>query len=181
MIEPIISKNIRVRHPEHFSVGEGSIVDDFCYFSTKVAIGRFSHIASGCTVAGGVERQFVLGDYSTVSSGVRIWCTSDDFVNDVITIIPRGVSDIKENLIVGDVVFENYTGVGANSVVMPHNRIPEGTAIGALSFVPPHFQFKPWTVYAGFPIRFVRARNRESVMRQVEKLEKQLRSRTQFS
>ena len=151
MIEPIISKNIRVRYPEHFSVGEGSIVDDFCYFSTQVAIGRFSHIASGCTVAGGVERKFVLGDYSTVSSGVRIWCTSDDFVNDVITIIPRGVSDIKENLIVGDVVFENYTGVGANSVVMPHNRTPEGSAIGALSFVPPSFSLSRGRSTRDFP------------------------------
>ena len=177
MDQPIISKNIRVRHPDHFSVGEGSIIDDFCYFSTKVIVGRYSHIAASCTVAGGIDRTFVLGDYSSISSGVRIWCTSDDFINDLITIIPRDVNDIKENLIVGDVVFENFTGVGANSVVMPQNHIPEGTAIGALSFVPSGFNFKAWSVYAGFPIRFVKARNRESVLRQVENLEKQMRSR----
>jgi len=179
MDEPIISKNIRVRHPEYFSVGEGSIIDDFCYFSTKVVIGRYSHIASSCTVAGGIDRTFSLGDYSSVSSGARIWCTSDDFVNDLITVIPKGIKGIKENLITGDVVFGNFTGVGANSVVMPHNEIPEGTAIGALSFVPPGFQFKPWSVYVGFPIRFFKARNRDSVLRQVEKLERQLRARSQ--
>jgi hypothetical protein len=39
---------------------------------------------------------------------------------------------------------------------------------GALSFVPPEFSFEPWTVYAGIPIAPVKARNRESVLRQVE-------------
>ena len=84
----IISPNIRVRHPEFFKVGEDSVVDDFCYFSTKVTIGRGSHVASGCSVAGGVGRQFTLGDYCSLSSGVKIWCTSDDFVNDLVTLIP---------------------------------------------------------------------------------------------
>lgn len=178
MTEPIISKNIRVRHPEYFSVGEGSIVDDFCYFSTRVTIGLYSHIASGCTVAGGVDRLFALGDYSSVSSGVRVWCTSDDFVNDVVTVLPSGVGQIKEHLITGDVILGDFTAVGANSVVMPQNRIPEGTVIGALSFVPPNFQFEPWAVYAGIPIRFIRERNRAAVLGQVERLVAQLRSRS---
>ena len=174
MAEPIISKNIRVRHREHFEVGEGSIVDDFCYFSTKVRVGRFSHIANGCSIAGGIDRLFELGDYSSLSAGVKIWCASDDFVRDVITIIPPGVDNVKENLITGDVIFERLTAVGSNSVVMPDNHIPEGSTIGALSFVPAHFEFEPWSVYAGVPIRKVSDRDRESVMRQLEALEKQL-------
>ena len=62
---PIVSTNIRLRHPEHFVVGEHSIVDDFCYFSTRVRIGDFAHVASGCTVAGGAARLFALGSYSS--------------------------------------------------------------------------------------------------------------------
>jgi acetyltransferase-like isoleucine patch superfamily enzyme len=46
---------------------------------------------------------------------------------------------------------------------MPSNRIPEGTVIGALSFVPKAFEFRTWSVYAGIPIRFVRPRNQASV------------------
>jgi galactoside O-acetyltransferase len=106
-MEPIISANIRVRHPEHFHVQDDSIVDDYCYFSTRVYIGRCSHVASGCSVAGGVEREFRLGDFCSLSSGVKIWCTSDDFVNDVVTIIPAGMRDPKKNLISGDVVLDN--------------------------------------------------------------------------
>jgi acetyltransferase-like isoleucine patch superfamily enzyme len=167
----IISPNIRVRHPEWFIVGEGSIVDDFCYFSTKVRIGRWSHVASGCSVAGGGDHTFVLGDYSSLSSGVKVWCASDDFVNDLVTVVPDGWGAVKEHLIAGDVVCDDLTAVGANTVVMPRNRLPEGTVIGALSFVPPEFPFKPWSVYAGIPIRFIKPRNRESVLRQRDRFE----------
>jgi serine acetyltransferase len=70
--------------------------------------------------------------------------------------------------ITGDVSLGDYSGVGANSVVLPRNEIPEGVAIGALSLVPPEFPFEPWTVYAGIPIAPLKARNRKKVLRQVE-------------
>ena len=174
MRPPIISSNCRIRHPDLFHVGEGSIVDDFCYFSTQVVVGRFSHIASGCSVAGGKDLIFTLGDFSSLSSGVKIWCTSDHFSEDIVTIIPSDFDDIKENLITGDVTFERLTAVGANSVVMPQNQIPEGTVIGALSFVPVNYSFEEWTVYAGIPIRPIKSRNRESVLRQLARFEENL-------
>lgn len=170
----IVSENIRVRVPAQFEVGEGSIVDDFCYFSTKVRIGRFSHIANGCSVAGGENRTFTLGDFCSLSAGVRIWCVSDDFVRDLITIVPAGFGPIKENLIEGDVTLGRFCAVGANSVVMPGNDLPEGTTIGALSFVSARFQFEPWSVYAGMPIRKIAERDRDSVMRQYEAFTREL-------
>jgi acetyltransferase-like isoleucine patch superfamily enzyme len=88
------------------------------------------------------------------------------------------VEQVKQHLIRGHVSFGNYTAVGSNSVVMPNNRIPEGTVLGALSFAPTGYEFKPWSVYAGTPIRLVGARNREAVMEQVEKLTKLLEQRT---
>ena len=174
-MQPIVSPNIRVRHPERFCVGDGSIIDDFCYFSTQVRVGRYAHIASGCSVAGGGEFAFALGDYSSLSSGVKIWCASDDFVNDVVTILPPEWGRIKEHGISGDVTCGDLTAVGANTVVMPRNVVPEGTAIGALSFVPAGFAFEPWSVYAGIPIRFIKRRNRESVLRQRDAIEAHLR------
>lgn len=180
MHKPIISPNSRIRHPEFFEVGEGSIVDDYCYFSTQVRIGRFSHIASGCSVAGGPDRLFTFGDFSSLSSGVKIWCTSDDFVNDIVTIIPPGIDSPKEHLIIGDVTLERLTALGSNSVVMPDNHIPEGVTIGALSFVPPRYPFSAWTVYAGTPIRPVKPRNREAVLRQLEIIERQLADKNTY-
>src|SRR5439155_662363 len=114
-LKPIVSPNTRIRHPEHFEIGEHSIVDDFCYISTRVRIGRCSHIASGCSIAGGVERLFALGDFCSLSSGVKIWCTSDDFANDLVTILPDGVGRVKEHLIAGDVEREMVLRVLASN------------------------------------------------------------------
>lgn len=175
---PIVSKNIRIRCPEHFKVGENSIIDDFCYFSTRVEIGDFSHIATGVSVAGGAARLFKLGSFGGVSAGARIWCATDDFVNDIVTVFPAWLEAegaIKENLITGDVVMDDFTVVGSNAVVMPGNYIPEGTMIGALSFVPPHFEFKPWSVYGGIPLRLLKPRNKANVMRQFETVQERLR------
>ncbi len=164
-IEPIISENIRIRVPDAFDVGEGTVVDDFCYFSTRVVIGRFCHLANGVSVGGGGDRTFTLGDFSSISAGVKIWCSSDDFGRDMAALFPAYV-DVDKNTISGDVSLGELTVVGANSVVMPANDIPDGVAIGALSFVPPRFKFNEWSLYAGVPIRLIRVRDRSEIIRQ---------------
>lgn len=169
-MKPIISPNVRIRHPEHFDVGAFSIIDDYSYYSTKVKIGLCSHMAANCTVGGGLEFTFTVGDFCSVSSGVRIWCTSDDFVNDLVTILPPGAAAFKKSLLRGNVSLGNFTAIGSNTVVLPDNKIPEGAVIGALSFVPFHFEFEPWTVYAGNPLRKIKARNREQVLSQADQL-----------
>ena len=175
-MKPIVSPNSRIRHPELFQIGDHSIVDDFCYFSTRVTIGVCSHIASGCSVSGGSQRHFTLGDYCSLSSGVKIWCVSNDFANDIVVIAPDGVGDIGAHPIEGNVTFGHCTAVGSNSVVMPNNNIPEGTVIGALSFVPAAFAFEPWSVYAGIPIRRLGERNRDAVIAQQRLLTERLAS-----
>jgi len=167
---PIVSKNIRVRYPEHFVVGPGSIVDDFSYLSTKIRIGAGSHLCAGITIAGGVAWQFVLGDYSSIASGSRIYCNSNDYANDLVTIVPAEAG-IDEKPIQGDVIFGNYTGLGANSVVMPRNEVPEGTVIGALSFVPSGFTLEPWSVYAGIPVKYRGERDRKRVLEQAKRMD----------
>jgi len=164
-MKTIISKNCRIRYPEHFSVGKYSIIDDFCYFSTKVKIGNYSHIASSCSIAGGKDKLFVLGDYCSISSGVKILCSSNDYVNDLVIIKPDDI-DIGDKPIGGDVIIGNICGIGANTVIMPDNKIPEGVSIGALSFVSPKFKFKSWSVYAGIPIKSIKSRNKENVMKE---------------
>jgi len=171
-MEPIISKNIRLRYPELFSVDEGAIIDDFCYISTKLIVGKYSHIASGCSIAGGKNYLCKIGDFCSLSSGVKVWCSSSDFVNDLV-ILNMGI-DTGARFCSGDVIFENYTGVGTNSVIMPNNTIPEGTVIGGMSWVKAGYKFEPWMVYAGIPIRPIRKRNKKNVLKQVEILKEKL-------
>lgn len=169
MREPIISQQTRIRHPETFRIGRGSIVDDFCYVSTRVQVGIGCHIAAGCHIAGGQRFLFTLGDFSSLSAGVTIWCASNDYVRDLICLAPDG-PDLGDAQIEGDVTLGPYTGVGANSVIMPDTIIPEGAAVGALSFVPPHSRLEPWTVYAGVPARRIRPRDETRVRAQIARL-----------
>src|SRR5439155_1340484 len=81
-MKPIISPNIRIRYPDCFDVGEFSIVDDYCYFSARVKIGFCSHIGNNCSIGGGPERLFSLGDFSSLSAGVKVWCSSNDLTKD---------------------------------------------------------------------------------------------------
>ena len=159
---PIVSPNIRVRVPDHFDIGDNSIVDDWCYFSVRVKVGVGSHIANNVSIAGGPEQQFTMGDYSSLSAGVRVWCASNDFSNDLIAIGGDGLE--------GDVALADYTGVGANAVLMPGVILPEGCAVGALSYVPAFAELEPWSVYAGVPVRRVADRNRERALSQAEHL-----------
>jgi acetyltransferase-like isoleucine patch superfamily enzyme len=176
-VKPIVSKNIRLRHPDDLVIGDDSIIDDFCYFSTRLRIGRGVHIAANCTIAGGADRTFTIGDFSSISAGVTIWCSSNRYAQDLVALAPQGIGDIGDDPLSGDVTMGRCTGIGSNSVVLPDNRIPEGTVIGALSFVPYRFAFEPWSVYVGVPVRRIGRRDRERVLAQVRKIEEGLKAR----
>lgn len=165
----IISKNIRVRNEKTFVVGDYSVIDDYCYFSAKIEIGQHCHIANNCSIAGGQDYQFSLGDCSSISSGVKIWCQSNEYINDLV-VLNVNKADLGDDPIKGDVTIGKMCAVGSNTVIMPNNSIPDGTVIGALSFVPPNFKFKSWSVYAGIPIKFVKKRNKERIIKQYNKL-----------
>lgn len=170
-MKAIISKDIRVRYPKYFEVGDYSVIDDFCYISTQFRLGRFSHIASNCTIAGGKDSVFICEDFGGLASGVRVYCASDDFKRDIGTVLPPGFENIKFP-IREDVILGRAVTIGANSVVMPGNLIPDGVMIGALSFVPRAFEFEDWSVYAGNPLKFICKRDKENVMRQIEEIRK---------
>ena len=165
-----VSNNIRARVRDWMYIGKDTIIDDFSYFSVRMEIGKKCHIASGVSIAGGRDMLFKMGDYCSISSGVKIWCASNDFVNDLVVIDhPKdGWRDCR-----GDVHVGNYCAIGTNTVIMPGVRIPEGTVIGGMSWVPFKFPLEPWSVYAGIGKNFkkIKDRNKEKVLNQVKRLE----------
>lgn len=162
-----LGKSAIVKKPELVEVGDNVRISEFCYISSACKIGSNCEIAIGASVAGGNGHYtFTMGDYSSLAAGVRIWLASNDYVNDLIA---HNVPYVKE--IEGNVTMGKFTGIGTNTVVMPNNNIPEGVSIGALSFVPSNFKFKPWTVYAGSPIREIKPRNKENILKVLKLIE----------
>ncbi len=161
-----LGEYVIIKKPDLVEVGDNVRISDFCRISSACEIGSDCEIATGTYISGGDGKfKFKMGSYSSLAAGVRIWLSSNDYVNELIT---HSVPNVKE--IQGNVTMEKYTGIGTNSVIMPNNHIPEGVSIGALSFVPSNFKFEPWTVYAGRPIRAIKKRNKENVLATLQKL-----------
>ena len=163
-----LGQYVVLKKESELEVGDNVRIADFCRISSRCKIGSNCEIAPGTYIAGGgSDNYFEMGDYSSLSSGVRIWLSSNDYVNELVA---HNVPYVKE--IEGSVILGKYTGIGCNSVIMPSNNIPEGVTIGALSFVPSNFEFEPWTVYAGRPIKKIKKRNKENIIKTLSLINK---------
>ncbi len=150
-----------LKKPHLLTIGNYCRIADYCRISCEANIGDYVEIAPYTSIAGGGGKyKFTMKGFSSLSAGVKIWLSSNDYVNELVT---HAVPTVRE--IMGDVTMEKYTGIGANSVIMPNNHIPEGVTIGALSFVPENYPFEEWTVYAGCPIKPIKKRNKDKVLK----------------
>lgn len=160
-----IADYVVIKHADKVSLGDHVRISEFTRISSECKIGDHVEIASHVGIAGGFGKYvFTMKGYASLASGVKVWLSSNDYKNELVT---HSVKKVKE--IEGDVTLEKYTGVGTNSVIMPNNHLKEGVVIGALSFVPPYFPFKPWTVYAGCPIREIAKRDKAKVLKPLRK------------
>lgn len=161
-----LGEYVIIKKPDLVEAGDNVRISDFCRISSACEIGSDCEIATGTYISGGNgEYKFKMGSFSSLAAGVRIWLSSNDYVNELVT---HSVPEVKE--IQGNVTMEKFTGIGTNSVIMPNNHIPEGVSIGALSFVPSNYKFEPWTVYAGRPIKPIKKRNKENILKTLKKL-----------
>lgn len=173
----LVSPNTRIRYPEHCDIKEYSIIDDFCYISTQLIIGKFFHIASNCVISGGKHSVFQAGNFGGIAAGTKCFCASDDFVNDIGNVLPKKCIGIKNHTLKGDIILQDFVTIGANSVILPNVVIPEGTCLGALSIVPYGFQFEPWSIYAmkNGKLTKIKDRNKDNVLRERDEILKRIK------
>jgi galactoside O-acetyltransferase len=153
--------------PETISLGDSVIIDDFVLLmgGRKTVIGSFIHIASFTSITGGGE--FLMEDFATLSSGIRVFTGTDDFLGNYLTnsTVPHPYRQPERTF----VTIKKHAIVGANSVILPGVTIGEGAAIGANSLVLKDCE--PWTIYVGSPARPLKPRPCEHIL----ELEVQLR------
>jgi galactoside O-acetyltransferase len=158
----------KVVSPDVISIGHSVIIDDFVFLvgGIRTTIGSFVHIASFSSITGGGE--FVMEDFSGMSSGVRIYTGNEDYSGAFLT--NPAVPPPFRMPIRSWVRLERHAIVGANAVILPGVRVSEGAVVGANSLVMK--DCAPWTVYVGSPARAVKERPRERLL----ELERMLRS-----
>lgn len=156
-----IGKNVYFRYPEEVEIGDNVIIDEFCYFTTKLKIGNNIHISPFCSVIGGKSSELLVGDYSAIAAGVRIICGSDDFINGpfVNNTIPL---KFRPNCKLGKVIIEKHVVVGTNTIILPNSILKIGSGTGAGTLV--HKNLKEWWLYLGNPCKKAVERNKENIL-----------------
>lgn len=139
------------RYGEAF-VGKDTRIDDFLVISLgdeKSVIGAFVHIAPFCLISG--KNGFIIGDFSGLSAGVKIYTASADYSGRAISHPPTPKAFRRPQE--GPVIIGRHCILGANTVVLPGVTIPDGVAVGANSLV--NETLDPWMIYAGNPVKAI--------------------------
>jgi len=166
-IDSFISANVEIRRPQLVSVGNHVAIDTGFYLTTQAEIGDYIHIAPYVTCIGGATTKLILKNFSTVAAGSRIICASDEHLG-VGLIGPTIPLKYRDNVLFGNVTFEQFSSIGTNVVVMAGITLAEGSVVGANSLVTKDTE--PWTIYVGSPARPVKIRPKEKMLAYAKEL-----------
>lgn len=152
-----VHRSVYVVGASKLSLGSDIRIDAFTIItcgSEESSIGDHVHISTHVFIAG--RSGFDLGAYSGISSGSKLFTTSDDFSGEFLTgpTFPDTVTNASARRIrIGE-----HAVTGANSVVIPGGELGEGAILGTLSLA--KTVLAPWHIHAGVPARSVKARSR---------------------
>jgi galactoside O-acetyltransferase len=146
----LISEHAIIVGLENITIGNNVRIDGNVVILAKrgeLSVGSNVHIEPSSSLIAhyGIE----IGDFCTISHGVRLFTASADYSGDYFTnVFP---DPVYQSPIKGKIRLGNHVIIGGNSVVMPNLEIAEGAAIGALSFV--RYSLTGWRIYGGNPLR----------------------------
>lgn len=150
----LISRNAKFYTPSLINIGHNVRIDDFCILSGNVSLGSNIHISTYCALYG--AKGIIMEDNTGLSPRVTVFSAMDDFGGDYL--IGPVHEDRKINVTGGTVILEQYSQIGAGSIVFPNIRIAEGAVVGAMSLV--NRSLNGWAIYAGVPIRKLKDRKK---------------------
>lgn len=154
----MVARNCTIIGLANITIGDNVRIDGFTSIiapTGKVRIGSHVHIATACML--GARGGIAIGDFSSLSQGVRIFTAIDDFSGRRMS--NSQVPDEVLGVQTAPVTIGAYVPIGSGTIVLPGVDIGEGAAIGAMSLVPQ--SLAAWTIHAGNPAKKTgdRARN----------------------
>lgn len=163
----IISRSAEITRPELCTLGNHVAIDSFFYCTTKLKIGDYVHISPHVAVIGGKDTGLFVGDFCFISVGAKMVCGSELFQGDGLIgpLIPDAYKDRQK---LEPIYLNRFSGVCANSVVLPGVTLAEGSILGANSLL--KTSTEPWTIYAGNPAQPIKIRKKEIMYQYAKKL-----------
>ena len=150
----LISKKASILNPEKLMVEDNVRVDDYCLLSGEIKIGSYVHISAYSALYG--KHGIQIGDFTGLSPRCTVFSVIDDFGGDYL--ISPMTNEKHNNIYKGKVLIENYSQIGANTIIFPNIKINEGVAVGALSLVKEDLE--AWFIYGGIPAKKIRPRRK---------------------
>lgn len=138
----IIGKTVRIRQPEKVEIGDNVIVDDFTYISGSVRLDDYVHVAPNCVLSASSGQIHML-PFSGLSAGCKVYAASSNYLNIGLD-IPTIPEKYRYNTIIENTILESFVIVGANSVILPGVKIPQGCTVAAAIVVRKNTGLKAW-------------------------------------
>ena len=163
----IISKNVEIKRPNLFSIGNHVCIDSGFYITTKAQLGDYIHIGPHVCVIGGEKGLLKMGNFTNIAVGGKIICGSDEFMGKGFS-FPTLEKKYRDKLIISPVVIEDFVAIGASVTILPGVTLGIGSVIGACSLVTK--DTAPWTIYKGVPAMPIKKRSKEKMLLLAKKL-----------
>lgn len=154
-----IGKNTFFIRPENVVLGDNVRIDPFCYIAAELEVGSNVQITTHCVLGG--RKKIKLGNWTFIGYGSKLFTGSEDYSGDF-----GPVNDFWGNnkVFEGEIIFEDFSGCAADTIIMPGVTLPIGCAIGAKSFVYSSKSLDEWSVFLGNPIKFHKKRNKKNIL-----------------
>jgi galactoside O-acetyltransferase len=154
----VVARNCTIIGLENITIGDNVRIDGFTSLIAprgRIKIGSFVHIATGCML--GARAGIDIGDFSSLSQGVRVFTAIDDFSGRRLSnaTVPEELAGVQS----APVRIGAYVPVGSGSMILPGVSIEDGAAVGAMSLV--QRNLRGWTIHAGNPAKPIGERARD--------------------
>lgn len=161
----LISRNVEFINPKRISIGNNTRIDSFsviCAGPDGIKIGSNVHISTHVTIVG--RGEVTIEDFVGLSSGVKIFSSSDDYSGEYLT--NPCVPDKYKKTNHSHIYIGKHGVIGAGSVLLPGAWLGANCAVGALSLV--NQRFNPGCIVAGIPAKFIKHRGNKILQLEYE-------------
>jgi acetyltransferase-like isoleucine patch superfamily enzyme len=157
----------KFKRPELVNIGNHVAIDWGFFCTTALEIGDYVHIGPHVSCIGGKDGKLIIKGFNNIMAGARIICGSDRFDDSGIggALIPE---EFRGRVITGDVIMEEFSNIGTNSIVLPNSRLRKGVLLAAGSLL--IGDTEEWGVYKGNPAVLVKKINGEKIIKNAIKL-----------
>lgn len=157
MLDVRIDDSAIVKHG--ITTGDHVTIDAFVYCSVRLQTGSWVHVAPHVSIIGGKRSSLYIGDFAGVSTGARIICGSEDFINSLCGFVPEEY----RTTIYGRTTLEDFSWVGAGAILLPNITMAEGSVAGAGAVITKDTE--PWGVYVGNPAKMIKIRDKHNIIK----------------